>query len=83
MPIVFGRAGLAEVGMSVTIDMVGGGGPTNDFWKTTFAQLQPFLLDQQLVTEETYNQAHAQVDDPTFRDTLWAYIRTWGRRPAG
>jgi len=81
LPVVLGRAGLVDIGMSVTVDVVGGGGVTDEFWRSSFAQAKPFLLQQGLVDESVYAEAHALVDDPDFRDTLWAYIRAWGRRP--
>jgi SAM-dependent methyltransferase len=78
---LLGRAGLVDIGMSVTVDVVGGGGVTDEFWRSSIAQLKPFLLGQGLVDEADYAEARALVDDPDFRDTLWAYIRAWGRRP--
>jgi SAM-dependent methyltransferase len=83
LPVLLGRAGLVDRGMSVTVDVVGGGGVTDEFWRSSFAQVKPFLLQRELVSEATYAEAYALVDDPNFRDTLWAYIRTWGRRPSG
>lgn len=82
LPLVFAQAGLRDLGMSVTLEVVGGGGLINDFWKSSFAQVKPFLIERGLVTEATYADAHALVDDPGFRDAMWAYIRVWGRRPA-
>jgi SAM-dependent methyltransferase len=82
LPIVFSRAGLVDLGMTVTLDTLGGGGVTDAFWKSSFAQVKPFLIERGLVSEAVYADAHALVDDAHFRDTLWAYIRTWGRRPA-
>lgn len=81
LSILLGQAGLVDIGMSVTVDIVGGGGVTDEFWRSSFAQLKPFLMQQGLVDESVYAEAHALVDDPNFRDTLWAYIRAWGRRP--
>ncbi len=83
LPIAFERTGLVDVGMSIAIDVVGGGGLTSEFWKTSFAQLRPFLIQRQLVSEATFDQALVQVDEPGFRDALWAYVRAWGRRPPG
>ncbi|MET0414872.1 MAG: class I SAM-dependent methyltransferase [Actinoplanes sp.] len=81
LPLLLGRAGLVDIGMSVNVDVVGGGGVTDEFWRSSFAQVKPFLLEQGLVDESVYAEAHALVDDPDFRDALWAYIRAWGRRP--
>jgi SAM-dependent methyltransferase len=81
LPIVFGQAGLVDVGMSITLDVVGGGGLIDEFWKSSFAQVKPFLVERGLVSEAVYADAHALVDDPAFRDSMWAYIRVWGRRP--
>ncbi|MEV0899243.1 methyltransferase domain-containing protein [Actinoplanes sp. NPDC049802] len=77
------RAGLADIGMSVTVDTFGGGGVTDEFWRSSIAQVRPFLMEQGLVSEAVYAEAQALLDDPDFRDTLWAYIRCWGRRPPG
>jgi SAM-dependent methyltransferase len=82
MPVIFGEAGLVDLGMSVTLDILGGGGMTDEFWRFSFAQIKPFLIERGLVSEAIYAEAHALVNDPIFRDTMWAYIRTWGRRPA-
>ncbi|MEV0155457.1 class I SAM-dependent methyltransferase [Micromonospora sp. NPDC050686] len=81
LPLLLGRAGLVDIGMSVKVDVLGGGGVTDEFWRSSFAQVKPFLLQQGLVDEAGYAEAHALVDDPNFRDTLWAYVRAWGRRP--
>ncbi len=82
LPIAFGRAGLVDLGMSVTLDILGGGGLIDEFWKSSFAQVKPFLIQRGLVSEAVYADAYTLVDDPSFRDTMWAYVRTWGRRPA-
>ncbi|HEX6472675.1 MAG TPA: class I SAM-dependent methyltransferase [Streptosporangiaceae bacterium] len=82
MPVVFAEAGLVELGMSVTLDILGGGGMTDEFWRFSFAQVKPFLIERGLVSEAVYAEAAALVNDPNFRDTMWAYVRTWGRRPA-
>jgi SAM-dependent methyltransferase len=82
LPIAFERAGLVDTGMSIAIDVMGGGGLPSEFWETSFAQLRPFLIERRLVSETTFDQALAQVAEPGFRDALWAYIRAWGRRPA-
>ncbi|MBY8870802.1 class I SAM-dependent methyltransferase [Micromonospora sp. PLK6-60] len=81
LPLLLGRAGLVDIGMSVKVDILGGGGVTDEFWRSSFAQVKPFLLERGLVDESVYDEAHALVDDPNFRDTLWAYVRAWGRRP--
>jgi SAM-dependent methyltransferase len=81
LPILLGRAGLVDIDMSVNVDVVGGGGVTDEFWRSSMDQLKPLLLQQGLVDESVYAEAHALVDDPNFRDTLWAYLRAWGRRP--
>jgi SAM-dependent methyltransferase len=80
LPVVLAEAGLADLGMSVAIDVLGGGGLTDEFWKYSFAQVKPFLIERGLVGEADYAAAHALVDDPEFRDTMWAYVRTWGRK---
>jgi SAM-dependent methyltransferase len=81
LPALLARAGLVDVGLSVTVDVLGGGGVTDEFWRSSFAQVRPFLLDRGLIDEAGYAEAYAQLDDPDFRDTLWAYVRSWGRRP--
>ncbi len=83
LPVLLSQAGLVDIGMSVSVDILGGGGVTEEFWRSSFDQVKPFLLEQGLVDEPVYAEAHALVDDPDFRDTLWAYVRAWGRRPAG
>jgi SAM-dependent methyltransferase len=81
LPLLLSQAGLVDVGMSVTVDVLGGGGVTDEFWRSSFAQVKPFLLERGLADESVYAQAHALLDDPNFRDTLWGYVRAWGRRP--
>jgi SAM-dependent methyltransferase len=81
LPLLFGRAGLVDIGMTVKVDVFGGGGVTDEFWRSSFAQVMPFLLKKGLVDESVYAEAQALLDDPDFRDTLWAYVRVWGRRP--
>lgn len=81
LPLLLGRAGLVDVGMSVKVDVLGGGGVNDEFWRSSFEQVKPFLLQRGLADESDYARAHALMDDPNFRDTLWGYIRAWGRRP--
>jgi SAM-dependent methyltransferase len=81
LPLLLGRAGLVDIGMTVKVDVFGGGGVTDEFWRSSFAQVMPFLVKKGLVEESVYAQARALLDDPDFRDTLWAYVRVWGRRP--
>jgi SAM-dependent methyltransferase len=83
MPLVLARAGLVDAGMTVTVDVLSRDGVTNEFWKTSFAQIKPFLLERGLVSEAVYAEAQALVDDPAFLDTLWGYVRCWARRPEG
>jgi len=81
LPLLFSRAGLVDLGMSVTVDIIGAGGVPDEFWRFSLDQLNPFMVRQGLADESVYEEARALVDDPDFRDTLWAYVRAWGRRP--
>lgn len=82
LPARLQRTGLVDVDMSISVDILGGGGVNDEFWESSFAQLEPFLIEQGLLGEADFAEARALVRRPGFRDTLWAYVRAWGRRPA-
>lgn len=75
-------AGLVEVGMSVSMDHVGDGGPGEEFWRVFLTQLGPALTGSGLLGEAQFAAGLAMFDDPSFVDVAAANVSAWGRFPA-
>jgi SAM-dependent methyltransferase len=80
LPALFSAHGLDDVGIDVTSQLVGDGGPAEAIWRTAFAQARDQLLSLELISEQDLDSGLALFDEPQFLDGAMLMIAAWGRR---
>jgi SAM-dependent methyltransferase len=76
------RHGYRDVGAAARTTVVRGGTPTARFWSLTLDTLRARILDAQLASDATLDEAQRQLADPEFWDLGACWIAAWGKRPA-
>lgn len=79
LPIALAEAGLVELGMSMSVKCVGGGGPAEAFYRFSMAQARGELVGRGLLSEAEYTAGMAPLDDPAIIDAPVANLAVWGR----
>jgi hypothetical protein len=74
--------GLVELGLIVTPQLVGDGGPVEAIWRTALERSRERMLDLRLITEQEFAEGLALLGDPSFVKVAMLLISAWGRRPA-
>jgi SAM-dependent methyltransferase len=82
LPGLLGRAGLTRVGVQCTPGLVGRGGNADAFLRLSLEQLEPALLDRNLVTREDIIECADLLEGGQYTDLALMAISAWGQRPA-
>jgi SAM-dependent methyltransferase len=82
LPLLLHEAGLGDVGMKPTLQVIGDGGVAEQVWRTAFDQARDRMIALELISEEEFTRGVALLDDPSFVDLAMVLISAWGRRPA-
>jgi SAM-dependent methyltransferase len=80
LPSLLHEAGLRDVGMQPTLQVVGDGGAADQAWRTTLGQASERMLELDLISEEELERGVGLLDDPSFVDLVMVLISAWGRR---
>ncbi|MFF4185428.1 class I SAM-dependent methyltransferase [Streptomyces sp. NPDC001691] len=81
IPAAMEQCGLTDVRMSMTASVCGLGGVDDAFWKLSFAQAAPALVQHELLSQAQVDEAIARLDEPGFTDVAWCFVSCWARRP--
>ncbi|MFH9353818.1 class I SAM-dependent methyltransferase [Kitasatospora sp. NPDC017646] len=73
--------GFASGGMGVQPVMIGDGGPADEFWHLSFAQLRDFQARNDSPLAEELAAALSLIDQPDFTDLGMHAVSVWGRKP--
>lgn len=79
LPAALGRAGLQCAGMTAQAVAVGDGGPGDEFWRVSFEQLGPAMVDAGMVDTSDLEQVRASLDGSEIHDLSWALVAAWAR----
>lgn len=82
LPLLMYEAGLRDIGMRPTLQLVGDGGPAEHVWRTAFGQARDRMIALGLIGEDEFEAGVALFDDPSFVDLALMLVSAWGRRPA-
>jgi ubiquinone/menaquinone biosynthesis C-methylase UbiE len=82
LPLLLYEAGLRDIGMQPTVQLVGDGGAAEQVWRTAFDQARDQMIALELISEEEFAAGVALLDDPSFVDVAMVLISAWGRRAA-
>ncbi|MBL7496924.1 methyltransferase domain-containing protein [Frankia sp. CNm7] len=74
---------LVDVGTAVHLPATGGANASARCWTLTLTRLRPRIRELDLASEDTLDEALAQLADPAFFDLAFATVIAWGRGPAG
>jgi SAM-dependent methyltransferase len=81
LPLLLHEAGLVEIGMQPTLQLVGDGGVAEQVWRTALEQAREQMIANELIRQDDFAEGMALLDDPSFVDVAMVLISTWGRRP--
>jgi len=81
LPLLLHDAGLREVGMQPTLQLVGDGGIAEQVWRTALGQAHERMVALELIREEDFAAGVALLNDPAFVDVAMVLVSAWGRRP--
>jgi SAM-dependent methyltransferase len=82
LPLRLHEAGLSDIGMQPTLQVVGDGGVVEQVWRTAFDQARDRMIALELISEEEFARGVALFDEPSFVELAMVLISAWGRRPA-
>ncbi|MCB5907361.1 class I SAM-dependent methyltransferase [Streptomyces pinistramenti] len=68
-------------GMGVQPVMIGDGGPADEFWRLSFAQLRDFQARNSSPLTGELDAALSMIDHPGFTDLGMHAVSVWGRKP--
>ncbi|WP_078948416.1 class I SAM-dependent methyltransferase [Streptomyces noursei] len=68
-------------GMRVQPVMIGDGGPADEFWRLSFAQLRDFAALSNVALAGELDAALSLIDHPGFTDLGMNAVSVWGRKP--
>ncbi|WP_261398663.1 class I SAM-dependent methyltransferase [Streptomyces misionensis] len=68
-------------GTEVQPVMIGDGGPADEFWRLSFAQLRDFQARNSDPLADELDAALSLIDDPDFMDLGMYAVSVWGRKP--
>lgn len=75
-------AGLEQIRDDVRTRLIAGGDPGVDFLLLSLRQLAPVMIANNLLNEEQFNAAAAEMSNPTYFGYPPLMVAVWGRRPA-
>ncbi|MEW2272758.1 MULTISPECIES: class I SAM-dependent methyltransferase [Streptomyces] len=76
-------AGFDLGGMAVQPVLIGDGGPADEFWRLSFAQLHEFQARNSSPLAGELDAAMSLIDRPDFTDIGMHAVSVWGRKPGG
>ncbi len=74
-------AGFVLGGMAVQPVMIGAGGPADEFWRLSFAQLRDHQARNGSPLADELDAALSLIDRPDFTDLGMHAVSVWGRKP--
>jgi SAM-dependent methyltransferase len=80
LPLLLHEAGLVEIGMQPTLQLVGDGGIAEQVWRTALEQAREQMISNELISEDDFAHGLALLNEPSFVDVAMVLISTWGRR---
>ena len=80
LPLLLHEAGLVEIGMQPTLQLVGDGGVAEQVWRTALEQARERMLANELISEDDFAEGMGLLDDPSFVDVAMVLVSAWGRR---
>ena len=80
LPRLLHEAGLCEIGMQPTLQLVGDGGVAEQVWRTALEQAHDQMLANGLISKDDFAEGLALLDDPSFVDVAMVLVSAWGRR---
>ncbi|MFE9453427.1 class I SAM-dependent methyltransferase [Streptomyces sp. NPDC006739] len=75
-------SGLTSGGMGVQPVLIGDGGPADEFWRLSFAQIRDFHARSDSSLAAELDAALSLIDHPDFTDLGMNAVSVWGRKPA-
>jgi len=80
LPALLAAHGLEDVGIDVTSQLVGDGGPAEAIWRTAIAQARAEMLGLDLISEPELHAGLALFDSPGLLEIAMLVISAWDRR---
>lgn len=80
-PALLRRAGLADIGVAVSLPSADSASPGATFWRLTLEQARDRITEGGYATAAEVEQVVAALKCPGFADLSPAVVTTWGRRP--